>query len=202
MVLPYKFHYGTTTLLHGMLDIRPWHLLTSAVFSSNKCNYNQFESHLHNHTIVTRLCDSHERAGSTWAGLGAGLMCDVSVGLFVLLAVIRHHPSHPSSPPAVTMCDDSCDSGASLAREIGTNFHSKKHIYLYIFLKPFWGISKNRRLDPKVCADPPWLPISKMVWHFTIGSAVWMLELSKVGCEDLWRFGKFFGGGERKTLQF
>ena len=27
--------------------------------------------------------------------------------------------------------------------------------------------------------------IYKMVWHFTIGSVVWMLELSKVGCKYL-----------------
>ena len=40
-----------------------------------------------------------------------------------------------------------------------------------------------------VCADPSWLPISK------ISSAVWMPELSKVGCKDLRRFCEFFGAG-------
>ena len=28
---------------------------------------------------------------------------------------------------------------------------------------PFWGTFKNRRLDPKVCADQSWLMFSKMV---------------------------------------
>ena len=27
--------------------------------------------------------------------------------------------------------------------------------------KPFWGTSKNRRLDPKVCADLSWLLVFK-----------------------------------------
>ena len=26
---------------------------------------------------------------------------------------------------------------------------------------PFWGTSKNRRLDPKVCADSSWLLVFK-----------------------------------------
>ena len=33
--------------------------------------------------VVTRLCDGHERAGSTGAGPGTGLMCDIGVYLFV-----------------------------------------------------------------------------------------------------------------------
>ena len=53
------------------------------------------------------------------------------------------------------------------------------------FLTPFGALLKNRRPDLKVCGERWWLPISKMVWHFTICSVVWMLELSKVGCEDL-----------------
>ena len=33
-----------------------------------------------------------------------------------------------------------------------------------LFLKtPFWGTSKNWRLDLKVCADPLWLLVLKMV---------------------------------------
>ena len=31
----------------------------------------------------------------------------------------------------------------------------------YFFKTPFWGTSKNRRLDPKVCADPSWLLVFK-----------------------------------------
>ena len=54
-----------------------------------------------------------------------------------------------------------------------------------VFLTPFWSPFKNWRPDPKACGQRSWLPISKMVWHFTIGSVVWMLELSKVGCKDL-----------------
>ena len=30
-----------------------------------------------------------------------------------------------------------------------------------IFLTPFWGTSKNQRLDLKVCADPSWLLVLK-----------------------------------------
>ena len=84
------------------------------------------------------------------------------------------------------------DGGTCLAVKFGTKKRRK-----YFFLNPFLGHSKNQRLDLKVCADLSWLPISKMVWNLTIGSAVWMLELSKVGCKDLWRYGKFFGGGAR-----
>ena len=53
------------------------------------------------------------------------------------------------------------------------------------FLTPFWSPLKNWWPDLKVCGERSWLPILKMVWHFTICSVVWMLELSKVGCEDL-----------------
>ena len=31
------------------------------------------------------------------------------------------------------------------------------------FKTPFWGTSKNQRLDPKVCADSSWLLFKKMV---------------------------------------
>ena len=31
----------------------------------------------------------------------------------------------------------------------------------YFFLTPFWGTSKNRRLDLKVCADLSWLLVFK-----------------------------------------
>ena len=60
------------------------------------------------------------------------------------------------------------------------------------FKPPFWDPFQNKKPDPKVCGERTWLPIYKMVWHLTIGSVVWMLELSKVCCED---FGKFFGAG-------
>ena len=39
-----------------------------------KCNLNQYESHLHSHTVMTRFRDGHERAGSTGH---LALMCDV-----------------------------------------------------------------------------------------------------------------------------
>ena len=53
------------------------------------------------------------------------------------------------------------------------------------FLKtPFESPLKNWRLYPKVCGEMTWLPIYKMVWHLTISSAVWMLELSKMSCKD------------------
>ena len=66
------------------------------------------------------------------------------------------------------------------------------------FKNPFWDPFQNRKPDPKVCGERTWLPIYKMVWHLTIGSAAWMLELSKVGCEDFvfWRRG---GGKEPDT---
>ena len=54
---------------------------------------------------------------------------------------------------------------------------------------------RHEKCDPQVYADPSWLPISKMVWHFTIGKAVCMLKLSKVGCKDL----VIFGGEEEDT---
>ena len=41
-----------------------------------------------------------------------------------------------------------------------------------------------------------------MVWHLTIGSAVWMLELSKVGCEDVASFSEEEQEEERRTLRF
>ena len=56
--------------------------------------------------------------------------------------------------------------------------------------KNFWDPFQNRKPDPKVCGEWTWLPIYKMVWHLTIGSAVWMLELSKVGCEDFASFSE------------
>ena len=61
-----------------------------------------------------------------------------------------------------SMCGVSVTGTASLVAECGTNilFIKTPHI---TFKKPFWGTSKNQRLDPKVCADPSWLPISKMV---------------------------------------
>ena len=31
----------------------------------------------------------------------------------------------------------------------------------YFFKTPFWGTSKNRRLDLKVCADSSWLLVFK-----------------------------------------
>ena len=31
----------------------------------------------------------------------------------------------------------------------------------YFFKTPFWGTSKNRKLDPKVCADLSWLLVFK-----------------------------------------
>ena len=37
-----------------------------------------------------------------------------------------------------------------------------------------------------------------MVSHFTIGSVVWILEFSEVGCKD---FGKFFGEQEEEKEQ-
>ena len=61
-----------------------------------------------------------------------------------------------------SMCGVSVTGAASLVAECGTNilFIKTPHI---TFKKTFWGTSKNQRLDPKVCADPSWLPISKMV---------------------------------------
>ena len=58
------------------------------------------------------------------------------------------------------------------------------------FKTPFWYPFQNRKPDPKVCGERTWLPIYKMVWHLTIGSAVWMLELSKVGCKDFASFSE------------
>ena len=54
---------------------------------------------------------------------------------------------------------------------------------IFLLKTPFqnWGP------DPKVCGERPWLPIYKMVWHFTISSAVWVLELSEVAGK------KFYG---------
>ena len=36
------------------------------------------------------------------------------------------------------------------------------------------------RPDTKLSGERSWIPISKIVWHFTIGSSVWLLELSEV----------------------
>ena len=33
----------------------------------------------------------------------------------------------------------------------------------HFFKTPFWGTSKNRRLDLKLCADSSWLLVFKMV---------------------------------------
>ena len=43
---------------------------------------------------------------------------------------------------------------------------------LFVFLK--WVP------NPKICSERSWLPIFKMVWHFTICSVVWVLELCEV----------------------
>ena len=51
---------------------------------------------------------------------------------------------------------------ASLVAECGTNILFQK-CHTHFKKKPFWGTAKNWRLDPKVCADISWLPISKMV---------------------------------------
>ena len=69
---------------------------------------------------------------------------------------------------------------------------SEKKVFKKFFLNPFWDPFQNRKPDPKVCGERTWLPIYKMVWHLTIGSAVWMLELSKVGCKV---FQRRRGGG-------
>ena len=50
----------------------------------------------------------------------------------------------------------------------------------------FWGPFQNRRPDPKVCVERSWLPISKMVWHFMIGSVVWMLKLLEMDAK-IWQ---------------
>ena len=43
---------------------------------------------------------------------------------------------------------------------------------LFVFLK--------QGPNPKICSERLWLPILKILWHFTIGSAVWVLELCEV----------------------
>ena len=94
-----------------------------------------------------------------------------------------------------------CDVGAMVVHVWQQNSELKTP--KITFKNTFWGTSKNQILDLKICADLSWLPISKMVWNLTIGSAVWMLELSKVGWEDLRRCGKFFREQERsRTLWF
>ena len=50
-----------------------------------------------------------------------------------------------------------------------------------IFFKtPFWAPLQNGGPDLKACGERSWLPISKMVRHFTISSVVWLLELCEV----------------------
>ena len=56
--------------------------------------------------------------------------------------------------PYSTLC------GVSLVAECGTNILFKK-CQQSLFKTPFWGISKNQWLDPKVCADSSWLLVLK-----------------------------------------
>ena len=85
-------------------------------------------------------------------------------------------------------------------QNVETNILFQKNANNYFFKTPLWGTSKIQRLDPKICADSSWLPIYKMVWNFTIGSAVWMLELSKVVCKDFCEFFRRRGRRSRRTL--
>ena len=58
--------------------------------------------------------------------------------------------------------------------------HEKQNTYQVwglLYPTPFLGPFQTQRQDLKVCGERSWLPISKMVWHFTIGLAVWKLEL-------------------------
>ena len=77
---------------------------------------------------------------------------------------------------------------------------SSENKFLKVFFTPFWDPFQNRKPDPKVCGENTWLPTYKMVWHLTISSAVWMLDLSKVGCEDLQRFLWSFLESRSRTL--
>ena len=42
-----------------------------------------------------------------------------------------------------------------------TKYVNKCGKKITICFTPFWGTSKNQRLDPKVCADPSWLLVFK-----------------------------------------
>ena len=93
--------YGT------LFHVLSWycHLCRNPQFFWKEWNSNRLESRLHSRTVVMRLHDGHERDRSAGAGPpGEGLMCDVGVCLFVLLAVIRHHPSQTSSPLQLWPC--------------------------------------------------------------------------------------------------
>ena len=60
--------------------------------------------------------------------------------------------------------------------------------------------------DLKACVERSLLPISKMVWHFTIGSVVWLLELCEVFWEKFWwrnsRRRRRRSSRSRKTISY
>ena len=79
----------------AMLDIRLWHppffSETSVIWINSKVVF--IVAQLWQGCVMVMREPGVLGQGQVW-----GLMCDVGVHLFVLLAVIRLHPSHPSSP--------------------------------------------------------------------------------------------------------
>ena len=50
---------------------------------------------------------------------------------------------------------------ASLVVECGTNILKEKNSENHFLKTPFWGTSKNKWLDLKICADSSWLLVLK-----------------------------------------
>ena len=55
-----------------------------------------------------------------------------------------------------------------------------------ILKPPFEALSKIRGQIWKVCGERSWIPISEIVWNFTIGSAVWVLDLCEVAGKNIY----------------